>query len=408
MSGNGHLSDAPRSITVEEYRNRLQRVQGQMESERLDALLITSEDNYQYLTGFSSPTWQNLTRPRYCIVPLKGDPILIVPTSQTVIAERTSWVMDVRSWVSPCPLDDGVSLVSDGLKNCLHQFRRVGAELGPESRLTMPVGDFLRIRQALEPAEIVDCDAMLRKIRMVKSVAEIRHIRHIAQLVSGAFEDLPAKLQAGQTETDACRLFQADLLRRGAEKIVYLVGTSGFGGYQSINLGPTETVLDEGTILIIDTGCSFKGYYCDFDREFALGRPSDQLRLAYEIVWNATQAGIDAVRPGQRTCDIWQAQANSIREHTNKKGCQFQLTRSGRMGHGLGLRLCEPPSISPDDETVLQVGMTLTIEPGITFTGPGRAGLEKKVAVHEENVVVTDKGCELLTRRAPPDMPVIE
>ena len=60
------------------------------------------------------------------------------------------------------------------------------------------------------------------------------------------------------------------------------------------------------------------------------------------------------------------------------------------MGHGLGLRLCEPPSISPDDETVLEAGMTLTIEPGISFTGPGRAGLEKKVAVHEENVVVTD------------------
>jgi Xaa-Pro aminopeptidase len=407
MSSERSPDHLPDDITVDEYKDRVARVQARMTAERLDALLITSEDNYRYLTGFDSPTWQNLTRPRYCVVPRTGDPVLIVPASNTVIADRTSWVPDVRSWMAPCPADDGVSLVIDALKDCVGGFDRVGAELGPESRLTMPVGDFLRIKEAVAPVEIVDGDWLLRRRRMVKSPAEVAHMRHVAQVVSQAFEALPGSLYVGQSEWEACRALQVDLLRRGVEKIVYLVGTSGWNGYQCINLGPSQTVLADGYVLIIDTGCSYKGYYCDFDREYSFGPPSDRIRRAYDIVWRATQAGIDAVRPGRRTSDIWQAQAQSIAADKDKLGNGVEMPSTGRLGHGVGLRMCEPPSIHPDDDTVLEPGMTLTIEPGIAFVGPGRNGPEKKVMIHEENVLVTEDGCELLTRRAPPEMPVV-
>lgn len=401
------LVDQPPEITVEEYLERVRRVQETMTAEQLDALLITSEDNYRYLTGFNSPTWQNLTRPRFCIVPRAGDPFLIVPANNTVIAEETSWVRDIRSWMSPCPADDGVSLVVDGLKACAGKFNRIGAELGPESRLTMPVGDFLRIKEAMAPVEIVDGDWLLRKQRMIKSPAEIAHVRHIAQIASAAFEALPKHIKIGDTERDVCQAFQIDLLRRGAEKIPYLIGTSGLGGYPSINLGPSDRVLGPGYLFIIDTGCSYNGYYCDFDREFSFAAPSDKIRRAYDIVWRATEAGIAAARPGQRTCDVWQAQADVIAAATDTAGDQVQQAGTGRMGHGLGLRMCEPPSIHPDDQTVLEPGMVLTIEPGVSFTAPGPEGPQNKVLVHEENIVVTEDGCELLTRRAPTEVPVI-
>ena len=70
----------PPPISVDEHRARIAATQERMAEQRLDALLITSEDNYRYLTGFNAPVWQNLTRPRYCIVPPKGDPVLIIPT----------------------------------------------------------------------------------------------------------------------------------------------------------------------------------------------------------------------------------------------------------------------------------------------------------------------------------------
>ncbi len=398
----------PPKITKEEYIDRIRRTQDAMTADRLDALLITSEDNFRYLTGFDSPVWQNLTRPRYCVLPCTGDPILIVPKNNVITTERTSWVRDIRSWMSPCPSDDGVSLVVESLNECAGMFGRIGAELGPESRLTMPVGDFLRIKEQIAPTEVVDGDWLLRTQRMIKSAAEIAHIRYIAQIASHAFEALPGRIKIGSTERDVCQVLQVELLNRGAEKIPYLIGTSGQGGYPCINLGPSDQVLDPGYLMVIDIGCSYEGYYCDFDREFAFGPPPDQIRRAYDIVWRATEAGIAAAKPGQRTCDVWRAQADVIAAATDKSGNQVQQAGTGRMGHGLGLRMCEPPSIHPDDQTVLEPGMVLTIEPGISFTARGSDGPQNKVLVHEENIVVTENGCELLTRRAPTELPVID
>jgi Xaa-Pro aminopeptidase len=80
-------------------------------------------------------------------------------------------------------------------------------------------------------------------------------------------------------------------------------------------------------------------------------------------------------------------------------------TPIGRMGHGLGLDITEPPSIAPDDKTVLEVGMVLTIEPSLVL--PPGTGAGRRLMVHEENIVVTEQGCRLLTRRAAPELPVV-
>ena len=77
------------------------------------------------------------------------------------------------------------------------------------------------------------------------------------------------------------------------------------------------------------------------------------------------------------------------------------------MGHGLGLRMCEPPSISPDDKTVIEVGTVLTIEPNMVYQVDVDGEKRRCVLVHEENIALTETGPRLLTRRAPPTMPVI-
>ena len=407
MTNDKKARTPPPPIAAEEYQARTARVQERMAAERLDALFITSEDNYRYLTGFDAPVWQNLTRPRYLVVPGAGAPILIVPTSNTVITDRTvPWIGDVRTWVAPEPADDGVSLVVDALRASAGRFGRIGAELGPESRLTMPVADFLAIRERVAPAQLIDGDAMLRRMRMVKSPAEIAHMRYVCQLTSDAFEALPGQLAIGDTERTAAARFQADVLAAGGEKIVYLICTSGRDGYPCINLGPSDHALARGDVLVIDTGVSYAGYYCDFDRDYAFGMPCDAVLHAYDAVWRATEAGIAAARPGAGTADVWRAQAEVIAEASG-----IPLSRegfgSGRLGHGIGLRMCEPPSNNADDPTVLVPNMTLTIEPGMPFTVEGPDGPERKILVHEENLVVREDGPELLTRRAPREMPVI-
>ena len=85
----------------------------------------------------------------------------------------------------------------------------------------------------------------------------------------------------------------------------------------------------------------------------------------------------------------------------------FEPVELGRMGHGLGLRMCEPPSIAPGDKTVIEPGMILTIEPSMVFQAEVDGESRRYVCVHEENIAVTENGVQLLSRRAPREMPVI-
>ncbi len=382
-----------------EFERRVERARAEMTAARLDALLITSEANFRYFTGFDSQTWISPTRPRYFVLPRCAPPVAIVPASNLSGMRATSWIPDVRTWQAPNPSDDGISLVASALGECRGSHGAIGAEIGPESRLGMPVADFLRLRQMIAPTEIRDGGAAMSAVRMIKSSSEIDRIRRAAQILSDGLEALPGFLREGVTEREVCSTLHLDLIRRGADRVPYLVGVSGHSGYDNTNVGPTDRVLMSGDVLYIDVGCTIDGYFCDFDRHFSFGPPSADVRRAFDAVYHATDVGIAAVRPGQRASDVWQAMADSL----SGAGCAG--ANIGRMGHGVGLLLTEAPSLSRSDLTVLRPGMVLTIEPGATYTVPGSNTV--KMMVHEENLVITDTGVELLSRRAPTEMPIV-
>jgi Xaa-Pro aminopeptidase len=364
-----------------------------MTGQELDALLVTSEQHVRWFTGFDSQFWASPTRPWFVVVPLEGALIAVIPEIGGPVMAKT-WVEDIRTWPAPVPEDDGVSLLCDALGSLPRRFGRIGAEMGPEMVLRMPAADFLRVGAIIAPLAFADGTPALRALRGVKSRAEIEKIRHVCQLTSEAFLALPGKLSAGMTEWEACREMRIEVLRRGADSSPYMMGVAGPGGYDNIIMGPTQRIIGEGDILIIDTGTTFDGYYCDFDRNFAFGVPADDAKRAHEAVWRATQAGIDAARPGVTTSDLWRAMA-AVLEEAGSLG-----NNVGRMGHGLGMQLTEWPSNRPGDDTELVPGMVLTIEPGMECA-PGR------MMVHEENVAITPDGCELLTIRGAPEMPVV-
>ena len=129
------------------------------------------------------------------------------------------------------------------------------------------------------------------------------------------------------------------------------------------------------------------------------GEATEAFRTAYARVYEATEAGLAAVRPGRTGADVWRAMAAVL-----DPGGRAE-TPVGRMGHGVGLDITEPPSLAAGDDTVLEVGMALTIEPSLVWPAPGGRG--RRLMVHEENIVVTADGCELLTRRAAAELPVV-
>lgn len=369
-------------------------MQRRMRERRVDGILFTTEPAVRYFTGFHTQFWTSPTRPWFIVLPAAGKPVAVVPEIGTSGMLGT-WVDDVRSWPSPRPRDDGVSLLAEALSELPRRFGRIGMKLGAQSRIRMPIRDFERLRDGLPGIEFVDIAADFHAQRMVKSALEIEKIRFICGLVSTAFERLPGYARTGQTESDIVRRLKQDILGLGADAAPYVMAGSGPGGYDNIIMGPTDREVETGDLLIIDTGSVYDGYFCDFDRNWAFGTADDLTRNAHEVVWDATEAGFDAARPGATTTDVWQAM-NTVLEAGGSLGSNV-----GRLGHGLGMELTEQPSNTVDDNTVLKPGMVLTLEPGMAFA-------PQRQMVHEENIVITETGADWLTRRAPRQLVVLD
>ncbi len=377
-----------------EFENRIERARQLMTEHRLDGLMVTSEPNLEYLSGFMTQfAWNSPTRPWYFVVPREGDAVAVIPETGDVNWLTTSWCHNLRTWPSPTPENEGLDLLTAEINRIPRTFGRFGVELGPESRLGMSVADLLRIREAIKPFEMVDCIPTMKELRFIKSKAEIAHIRHICQIACDAFDHLPKLVRLGDSEKEICRKFAADILMRGADKVPYTSIGTGKGGYTSIIMGPTDRKLAKDDILLIDTGSKYAGYYCDFDRNIAIGKPSSDAERIHDLLWRATEAGIKAAVPGKTAADVFYAQAKVLED------AGIVLGNVGRFGHGLGKVMTEWPSNKPIDKTPLKAGMVLTIEPSAMY-GKG------KIQVHEENLVITNDGPKLLTRRAPREMPV--
>ncbi|MBT5978780.1 MAG: aminopeptidase P family protein [Gammaproteobacteria bacterium] len=383
-----------RGFEVSEYENRLNKIQKLMFESKMDVILLTTQVDIEYYTGFKTQFFQSPTRPWYVLIPASGKPQAIIPT----IGEsgmRETWVDDIKTWTSPNPKDDGISILLSSINSLTKTHKCLGVPKTLESTLRMPLGDYEYLINALNGIEIKDANKILRKVRFVKSAAEIAKIKHICQLTSQGFIDLEGFLKAGESERENCKRFKQHLLSLGADDTPYIVSGSGQEGYGSIIMGPTEKIIEEGDLFIIDTGSVFDSYFCDFDRNYAFGHIGDEAKKAYRVAYDATEAGFNAAQVGNTTSDIFNAM-NDILQSGGALG-----NTVGRLGHGLGMQLTEWPSNTSTDNTVLEPGVVLTLEPGMAFL-PG------KEMVHEENIVITENGPEWLSIRAADELPIIQ
>ena len=371
---------------LKEYENRLEKAQSLMHLHQIDILFITTEQFMRYFTGFSTQFWQSPTRPWYLIIPIKGLPKAVIPDIGLSAMQKT-WIKEIYTWPSPKPKDEGISLILRVINEIPSKFNIIGAELGKEMSLRMPLKDFFLLKSTLSK-KIIDASSILWELRLIKSNAEIDKIKHICKIASNSFEKLPSLINKGETERDIAKKMKIDLISQGADSIPYLPVISGEGGVSQIIYEPSNRVLKSGDILFVDTGSTFDGYFCDFDRNYAIGKAPKIVNDVYEVLWIATQNAIEIAKPGLPLYKLWCVMINSLNRYLPNNFSK------GRFGHGLGLQLTEPPSITFNNNMKLESNMVLTIEPSIEFA-PG------KMLVHEENIVIRENGAELLTSRAP-------
>ena len=382
-----------RGFPKEEFIKRVAKLRQLMEKNHVDAIIITSPSNFRYFTGLDSYFWESPTRPWFVLIPLLKDPIAIVPSIGLSSLEKT-WIDNIVTWDSPNPEDEGISTVLNAIHSLKIEKGNIGFELGKESFLRMKINDFRKLENQLQNFSIIDSSPLLWELRLIKSQNEIDKIKDIITIASKTFDNLASKISLGMSEIEIANIFKKDIIDNGGDHTLYLACTSGNNGYDQIICDPTDKKTSNGDVLVMDTGSTKDGYFCDFNRNYGFGKIAAETEDCYRYLWQATERAIAIAKPGISCSDLNDEMLKVLNQFKNSQNSV------GRMGHGLGLQMTEPPSIMKDDKTALEKNMVITLEPSMEYkTG--------KMIVHEENILITENGCELLTTRTPKSLPII-
>ena len=376
-----------RGFNIHQFEKRTLDAQRLMQHNGLDALLLTTETNVRYFTGFLTRFWESPTRPWYLIIPPKGKPIAVIPSIGEALMSKT-WIEDIRTWPSPDLEDDGISLLSDTLEE-IAKNKNIGLPSGTETYVRMPQTDLKKLSQNVKLTSDFD---IVKKLRMTKSNEEIDKIDNACRIAEDAFRRVPEIAFENVNLDEVFRKFQMLCLEAGADWVPYLAGGADTEGYDDVISPAKVAPLKKRDILMLDTGLVWDGYFCDYDRNWSVGPPSKIVSAAYSQLLEASDAAFEIAKPGATASDLFHAM-NSILTQ-NSSG-----TDAGRLGHGVGMSLTEWPSLIPDDHTVLEQGMVLSLEPGIT--------LNDRIIVHEENIEITETGARYLSSKAEKDLPII-
>jgi Xaa-Pro dipeptidase len=374
-----------------EYGRRWEDLRTLMAREDIDAILVTTRTNYEYLSGHRTMAWMIKSRPLALILPLSGSPLVVVPVSLEPCVQAVGVVGEIRPYQGF--EDAATTTIVESVDHLGLNAATIGLELGREQRMGLPPAQIDRLRAALPKARFVDGGALLWEIRARKSTAEIEYLRRAGCVTGEAYDALFDELAAGWTERQIFAEFSATVLRRGADRPGYITMTHGPGTYACYSGWPSNRTLVDGELFWMDAGCVVESYWSDYTRCVAVGRASLSQMRTYKGMVGVLDDVLAEVRPGVAVSTLMEAATDACRR------LGYPMRVASRVGHGIGMDLTEPPSLAMDDGSVLEPGMAITVEPGI-LTPDGWFHLE-------ENLVVTEHGYDRLSVPMPRELPVV-
>lgn len=341
-------------------RERLAAVFGQY---RVDAMLVTALPNVRYLSGYTGSNGAVLlsasrailfTDPRYQTqAPLESDCEVQIAKGP-LLAEVLKWIGRLGA-------------------------KRLGFERG---RISFEHYDFLK--REVAGSKLVPIPGAIERIRMVKSTAEIGTIKAAVELNSAALEQALKNFKTGMTEIDIAAEIEYRMRHLGADGPSFETIVASGPRSALPHAHPTASPVDCNQLLLIDMGATVAGYASDMTRTMGVGQLPPKAKRVYKAVLESQLAALDAVKAGAHSGAVDGAARNVLK----RSGFDKFFVHS--TGHGLGLEIHEMPRIGRKDPTTLEVGMAITIEPGVYLEGFGGVRIE-------DTVVVTEKGCQILT-----------
>jgi len=372
------MRDGVHPITAAERRSRIDKARRLMGQHRIDALMLTGGTSLVYFSGMR---WGLSERLFAMVLPVKGEAFYVCPAFEEGRAREQISVgplgqsADVRTWQEH---ESPYARVAQGLRDRGMATGRLAME--ENVRFVFSHG----VAEAARQLQIVDGTPVTAGCRMRKDDHELALMRHASAVTLKAYQAAYDALEDGMTQNDF-----AGLVATAHERLGYS-GDAGVqvGEYSALPHGSlAPQVVREGTILLIDGGCTVEGYWSDLSRTFVLGKPSDRMKKVFEIVLRAQTAALKAARPGL-PCEAVDAAARKVVQDAGYGPDYASFTH--RVGHGLGMDIHEWPYLVKANRLPLEPGMTFSDEPGIYIRGEFGVRLE-------DDMVITENGAELFT-----------
>jgi len=362
------------------YTRRVRRLQEELQTGGYDGCALLPGANFAYYTG-QFKFVDLLTTVLYIPAPSATDvdaPVLLI----TDFEEHTT--LSAMPFPSETiPYRRTLDGYAEGFAEFSRRLSLDGKRVGVEST-SMRFLETKMLQDAAPSIHLGAIDPILGRIRAIKSSVEIEAIRQAAAITEKALDETFGQIQRGMTEVELRNLFEIEALRAGAEGLGFdsLVVSGPRAALQ--HAAPSDRAIKPGDAILFDVGARYQGYTADITRTVVLGPVSDEFRSIYEVVREANAAARSAVRAGITAQEVDRAARDVIED------AGYLETFIHGTGHGLGLDVHEPPRIAAGDETVLEVGMVFTIEPGIYLQ-------ERFGARIEDDIAVTEAGHDRLT-----------
>lgn len=369
-------------ITREERGARQEQARKLMAENRIDALIMMEGTSLRYFAGIR---WWGGERMFALVLPAKGQAFYVCPAfeegrAREQIANAPDGTQpDVRIWQEN---ESPYERVAQGLKDRGIETGKLGIE--ETVRFVFAEG----VRKAASQATIASATPVTAGCRMIKSAHEIALMRLAAEVTLAAYKAAYESLKDGMTQQQV-----ADLVRKAHEQLGFTGGADvQVGEFSAFPHGSvTPQVVHEGTIVLMDGGCSVEGYQSDITRTYVLGKATDKMNQVFDIVHRAQSAALAAARPGAECGSIDSAARKVVTDAGYGPDYKYF---THRLGHGLGMDGHEWPYLVRGNATKLQANITTSNEPGIYIRGEFGIRLE-------DDMHITENGAELFTPQSP-------
>ena len=344
--------------------NKIERIRQRLHEESIDALLVTNPYNRRYMANFT------------------GTAGVVFITK-----EEALFITDFRYVEQATEQAVGYTVVEQRrtvVEQVADEVVRLGVRTLGFEKDHMTYGEF-EIFEEYVDAMLVPVSGWVEQLRLIKTEDELAILQRAADIADETFEHLCTYIRPGVSELDVANEMERYMRSLGATQSSFdSIVASGVRGALPHGVA-SDKLIEEGELVTLDFGALYNGYISDITRTVAVGEPSEQMKEVYEIVLAAQKRGVEQIRPGMKASEADQV----VRDVIVEKGYGEAFGHS--TGHGIGLEVHEMPALSSRNDTVLQCGMTVTVEPGIYLPGIGGVRIE-------DDIVLTETGNRRLTK----------